>query len=78
MAYSSNINLWDSEFGNIVSERDKLQDLNISQIKLQVLANCKKDEKKTTDSEPSNNEDVINKGFLDEKFLKNSENVKIP
>ena len=38
----------------------------------------KKMKKKTTDSEPSNNEDVINKGFLDEKFLKNSENVNIP
>ena len=52
--------------------------MNISQLKLQVHASCKKDEKKSTDSEPSNNEDVINKSYSDEKFLKNSENVNIP
>ena len=30
----------------------------------------KKMKKKTTDSEPFNNEHVINKGYLDEKLLK--------
>ena len=52
--------------------------MNVSQLKLQVYASCKKDEKKTTDSEPSNNEDVINKSYLHEKLLKKSENVNIP
>ena len=44
--------------------------MNNSQLKLQVHASCKKDEKKTTNSEPFNNEHVINKGYLDEKLLK--------
>ena len=30
----------------------------------------KKDEKTTTKFEPTNNEDVINKGYLDERLLK--------
>ena len=33
MAYISYNNLWESEFDNIVSQRDKLQDLNINQLK---------------------------------------------
>ena len=52
--------------------------MNISQLNFQVHASCKKDEKKTTDSEPSNNEDVLNKSYSDEKLLKKfKENVNI-
>ena len=70
MAYFSYNKLWESEFDNIVSKRDKLQDLNISQLKLEVHDTYKKDEKLTTNFEPVDNEDVINKGYLDSKFLK--------
>ena len=36
MAYISYNNLWESEFDSIVSKKDKLQDLNINQLKLEV------------------------------------------
>ena len=36
MAYISYNKLWESEFGGIVSKRDKLQDLNINQLKLEL------------------------------------------
>ena len=36
MAYISYNNLWESEFENIASKRDKLQVLNINQLKLEV------------------------------------------
>ena len=70
MAYISYNKLWESEFDGIVSKRDKLQDLNIIQLKLEVHDTYEKDEKITTIFEPVNNEDVINKSFLDEKLLK--------
>ena len=70
MAYISYNKLWESEFDGIVSKRDKLQDLNISQLKLEVHDTYKKDEKITTNFEPNDNEDVINKGYLDSKLLK--------
>ena len=70
MAYISYNKLWDSEFDNIVSKRDKLQDLNINNLKLEVHDTYKKDEKITTNFKPVNDEDVINKSFLDEKLKK--------
>ena len=70
MAYISYNKLWESEFDGIVSKRDKLQDSNINQLKLEVHDTYKKDEKITTTFEAVNDEDVINKGFLDEKLLK--------
>ena len=70
MAYISYNKLWESEFDGIVSKRDKLQDLNINQLKLEVHDNYKKDEKISTNFEPVDNEDVINKAYLDEKLLK--------
>ena len=70
MAYISYNKLWESEFDGIVSKRDKLQDLNINNLKLEVHDTYKKDEKITTDFKPVDNEDVINKGYLDEKLLK--------
>ena len=45
MAYISYINLWDSEFDKIVSKKNKVQDLNNDQSKLQVHDTYKKDEK---------------------------------
>ena len=70
MAYISYNKLWESEFDGIVSKRDKLQDLNINQLKLEVHDTYKKDENITTNFEPINNPDVINKGYLDSKLLK--------
>jgi len=70
MAYISYNKLWESEFDGIVSKRDKLQDLNINQLKLEVHDTYKKDEKITTNFEPTDNEDVINKAYLDEKLSK--------
>ena len=70
MAYISYNNLWESEFDGIVSKRDKLQDININQLKLEVHDTYKKDEKLTTNFETVIDEDVINKAYPDEK-LKN-------
>ena len=70
MAYISYNKLWESEFDNIVSKRDKLQDLNINNLKLEVHDTYKKDEKLTTNFEAVDDKDVINKGYLDSKLLK--------
>ena len=70
MAYISYNKLWESEFDGIVSKRDKLQDLNINQLKLEVHDTYKKDEKITTNFEPTDNSDFINKSYLDEKLIK--------
>ena len=70
MAYISYNKLWESEFDGIVSKRDKLQDANISQLKLEVYDTYKKEEKITTNFEAADDKDVINKAYLDEKLLK--------
>ena len=70
MAYISYNKLWESEFDGIVCKRDKLQDLNINQLKLETHNTYKKDEKLTTIFSPVDNEDVINKAYLDEKLSK--------
>ena len=70
MAYISYNKLWESEFDGIVSKRDKLQDLNINNLKLEVHDSYKKDEKLTTNFEPVDDSDVINKGYLDSKLFK--------
>ena len=69
MAYISYNKLWESQFDGIVSKRDKLQDLNINQLKLEVHDTYKKDEK-ITDFKPTDDSDVINKSYLDEKLKK--------
>ena len=69
MVYISYNKLWESEFDGIVSKRDKLQDLNVSQSKHEVHDTYKKDEKLTTNFEPNDNPDVINKNYLDKKLL---------
>ena len=45
MTYISYNKLWESEFDGIFSKRDKLQDLNTSQLKLEVHDTYKKDKK---------------------------------
>ena len=70
MAYISYNKLWEKEFDNIVSKRDKLQDMNINQLKLEVHDTYEKDEKITTNFEPTDESDVINEAYLDDKFKK--------
>ena len=70
MAYISYINLWESEFDGIVSKKGKFQDLNISQLKLEVHNTYKKDEKITTNFEGENDKDVKNKSYLDSTLSK--------
>ena len=70
MAYISYNKLWESEFDGIVSKRDKLQDLNINQLRLEVHDTYKKDEKITTNFEAIDDSDVINKAYLDDKLKK--------
>ena len=70
MAYINYNKPWESEFDSIVSKRDKLQDMNINQLKLEVHDSYKKDEKTTTDFEPVINEDIKNKAYLDAKLSK--------
>ena len=69
MAYIFYIKLWEPEFVKIVSKKDKVQDTNINQLKLEVHDTYKKDEKTTTHFEAVNDEDVINRGYLHEKIL---------
>ena len=45
MAYISYKKLWESEFDNTVSKTDKLQDLNINNLKLEVHDTYKKKRK---------------------------------
>ena len=70
MAYISYNKLRENEFDGIVSKRDKLQGLNINQIKLEVYETYKKDGNLTTNFQPVNDEDVINKTYIDIKILK--------
>ena len=70
MAHISCKKLWESEFDGIVSKGDKVQDLNINQLRLEVLDTYKKDEKLTTKIEPNDDSDRINKSYLDDKLLK--------
>ena len=70
MAYISYNRLWESEFDGIVSKRDKPEDSNINQLKLEVHDTYKKDEKITTTFDPVDDSDVINKAYLDEKLIK--------
>ena len=68
MAYNSYNELWESEFDGIVSKRDKIQDLKINQLKLEVHDTYKKDERITTKFEATDDSNVINKDYLDEKL----------
>ena len=65
MSYISYNKLWESEIDGIVSKRDKLQDININQLKLEVHFTYKKDEKITTNFKPTNDEDDVNRSYLD-------------
>ena len=63
----------ETEFDNIVSKEDKLQDLNLNQLKLEVHNTYKKDEKITTIFEATDDSDVMNKAYLDKTLLNMNE-----
>ena len=67
MAFFSYNKLWESEFDNIVFEKDKVHDINFNQLKLKVIEAYEKDEKITTDFEPIDDSDVMNKLYPEEK-----------
>ena len=58
----------ESEFDNIASKKDKVQDININQLKLEVHGTYKRGEKITSNFEPTDDSDVRNKGSLDRKL----------
>ena len=49
IAHISSNKEWESEFDNIVSKKDKVQDLDINQLKLEAHDTYEKDEKMTSD-----------------------------
>ena len=55
-------------FITLFLKKNKVQDLNINQLKLQVHDSYKKDEKLTTISKAVNDEGIINNAYLDEKI----------
>ena len=59
-----------SEFDKLVSKREKVQDMNINQLKLEAHDTFKQDDKLPINFEPSDDGNAINKTYLDEKFLK--------
>ena len=67
MAYICFNRLWEIEFDNIVSKNDKFQDMNLNQIKLEVMIPLKK-RKKAKNFKPSNPDDVIKEVYLVEKM----------
>ena len=70
MAYTSEKKLWKSEFDNNVSTEHKVQDINVNQLKIEVLDTYIKDKRITTNFEAIIDEDVTNKYFLDKKLSK--------
>ena len=67
----------ESEFNNIVSKKDKLQELNLNQLKVQIHDAYENVEKLTTNFEPTDNKDVITKTHLDEKLLKTNGHLSL-
>ena len=59
-----------SEFYNNFSAKDRVQDINLNQLKLKVNESYKKDENLKTNFEPSNIENVISKTCLDTNLSK--------
>ena len=62
--------LWRSEIYENVSEKDRVQDVELYQIKVKVKDSYRKDETITTKFEPSIDEDVVDKSYLDTDIFK--------
>ena len=70
MAYIGYIELIESKFDIITSKKDKVPDIKSNQLKLEVLDTYKKDEKRPTNFKHVDDDDVINKAYLDENLSK--------
>ena len=70
MAYISYNKIWESDDDNIVFKKDKMQVINLNQLKLEVHDTYTKDEEITTNSVHTDDLDDINKTYLDEKLPK--------
>ena len=70
MVYMSYIKLMEGEFDGSVSKRDKIQDVSFSQLILEVHDTFKKVEKTTTNFQPTDNTDVIDKTHMDKNLSK--------
>ena len=70
MAYISYNNIWESEFYNRVSAKDRVQGKIFNQLKLKVNDSYKKEEKLTTTFELFNDENVMNKAYQVKSFPK--------
>ena len=75
MAYISYNKLWESEVDCIVSKSYKLKDSNINQTNFEKHDTYNKDEKITTNFEPIDLSDVINKAFFDERLKKTNSQI---
>ena len=64
MAYIRLDKVWRSDFCNKVSAKDRVQDMNLNQIKLKISDSFKKDKRIATKVEPNIDEDVMNKAHL--------------
>ena len=60
MAYWGYDKLWENEFDEIVSKKSKVQDINVNQLKLDIVDTYDKYEKIPTNFKPVDDEDVIN------------------
>ena len=70
MAYISYNKLREREVDIFVSKKVKMRDINLDHFKLQVHDTFRNDEKITTNSETSDDTDVINKAYVDKKLSK--------
>ena len=70
--------MWESEFDIIVSEKHKVQDINISQLKLEVHDTYEKNEKMKTNFKAVNDSDIFNKAYQDEKLSKKYDHLLFP
>ena len=77
MAYLGKNIIWEIEFANTVFKKDKLQDMNTNQLKIEIYDIYKKAEKLTKKFKAVINSDVINKAYLDEKLLKTNRHLSL-
>ena len=70
MAFISNDELWRSVVYNNVSAKDRFQKSTFNQLKLKLNHIYKKTEKLTSNFEPDNYEDVVNKCYLGTEISK--------
>ena len=70
MAYISYNKFCESKFDNFVPKTDKVQDININQLKLGVIDPYKKDEIIRTNFEPTDDPEAINKAYVNKKISK--------